>query len=103
MRGVLRSHPDVDIVRVQDVGLRTQNDEAVLDWAAAHGRVLLTHDEQTMPTHAYERILNALPMPGVFVVQQEESINHIIEEVILLAECSLESEWEGQVNYLPLK
>ena len=42
-------------------------------------------------------------MPGVFVVEQEESIGRIIEEIILLAECSLEGEWEGQVNYLPLK
>jgi hypothetical protein len=103
VRGVLRSRPDIDIVRVQDVGLRTQDDDAVLDWAAANGRVLLTHDEQTMPAHTYERILNALPMPGVFVVQQEESISRIIEEIIILAECSLEGEWEGQVNYLPLK
>jgi hypothetical protein len=26
-----------------------------------------------------------------------------IEEIILLAECSLEHEWEGQVRYLPLR
>ena len=103
VRGVLRSHPDIDIVRVQDVGLRTQKDPDVLDWAATNGRVLLTHDAQTMPAHAYERILNSLPMPGVFVVQQEESVSRIIEEIIVLAECSLEGEWEGQVNYLPFK
>ena len=42
-------------------------------------------------------------MPGLFVVQQEESVGLIIEEIILLAECSLAGEWEGQVNYLPLK
>lgn len=42
-------------------------------------------------------------MPGLFIVQQEGAISRIIEEIILLAECSLEDEWEGQVNYLPLK
>lgn len=26
-----------------------------------------------------------------------------IEDIILLVQCSLEGEWEGQVNYLPLK
>jgi hypothetical protein len=26
-----------------------------------------------------------------------------IEEILLLAECSLEGEWEGQINFLPLK
>ena len=56
-----------------------------------------------MPAHAYERVLNKLLMPGMFVVQQEESISRVIEEMILLAECSLEGEWEGQVHYLPFK
>ena len=103
VRGVLRARPEIDIVRVQDIGLRTENDPEVLDRAAAEGRILLTHDEQTMPAYAYERVLASLVMPGVFVVQQEESISRIIEEIILLAECSLEGEWQGQVIYLPLK
>src|SRR2546421_1443496 len=85
------------IVRVQDIGLRTENDPEVLDRAAAEGRILLTHDEQTMPAYAYERALASLVMPGIFVVQQEESISRIIEEITLLAEGSLEGEWDGQV------
>ena len=100
--GVRRADPKIDIVRVQDVGLRTQEDTVVLNWAANEGRVLLTHDVTTMPDQAYERVINNLPMPGVFVVHQEESISRVIEEIILLAQCSLEDEWEGQVNYLPL-
>ena len=103
VRGVLRARPDIDLVRVQDVGLRTQDDAVVLEWAAQEKRVLLTHDAQTMPSQAYERVQNAFLMPGVFVVPQDEAIGRIIEDLILLAECSSEDEWEGQVNYLPLK
>jgi hypothetical protein len=103
VRGVLRTRPDIDLVRVQDVGLRTQDDAAVLEWAAQENRVLLTHDVQTMPAQAYERVRNTLPMSGVFVVPQDEAIGRIIEDLILLAECSNEDEWEGQVKYLPLK
>jgi hypothetical protein len=91
------------LVRVQDVGLRTLDDSVVLEWAATEGRVILTHDTATMPTQAYHRVVNALAMPGVFVVPQEEAISRIIEDIILLTECSLEHEWDGQVNYLPLK
>lgn len=103
VRGVARSRLGVDIVRVQDVGLRTQEDTAVLEWAAKEGRVVLTHDAQTMPAHAYERVLNSLAMPGLFVVQQEEFVGRIIDDITLVAECSLEGEWEGRVNYLPLR
>jgi hypothetical protein len=56
-----------------------------------------------MTAHAYERVLQKLAMPGIFVVRQEEAIGRIIEEVILLADYSLENEWMNQVNYLPLK
>lgn len=103
VRGVLRARSDIDIVRAQDVGLRTQEDVIVLDWAAKEGRILLTHDARTIPAQAYERARTGLPMPGVFVVPQNEAIGRIIEDLILLAECSREDEWEGQVHYLPLK
>lgn len=103
VRGVIRARSDIDVVRVQDVGLRTREDAVVLNWAATEGRVLLTHDVQTMPAHAYERVRNMLPMPGVFVVPQNEAIGRIIEDLILLAECSRDGECEGQVHYLPLK
>lgn len=102
VRGLSRARPEIDIARVQNVGLRTRDDAVVLNWAATEGRILLTHDAQTMPRHAYERVVNTLPMPGVFIVQQDESVSQIIEDIILLAECSLENEWDGQVNYLPL-
>lgn len=42
-------------------------------------------------------------MPGVFEVSLRIPISIAIEEIILLAECSVAGEWEGQVNYLPLK
>jgi hypothetical protein len=34
VRGLLRKKPELDIVRVQDVGLRGAEDPVVLEWAA---------------------------------------------------------------------
>ena len=42
-------------------------------------------------------------MPGVFEVSLKVPIGIAIDEIILLIECSTAGEWEGQVNYLPLK
>lgn len=42
-------------------------------------------------------------MPGVFEVPQGTPMGMIIEELLLLAECSFENEWEGQIIYLPLE
>lgn len=70
VRGVLRQSPDIDIVRVQDVGLKGAGDPDVLSWAAKEERIVLTHDVATMITFAYERVQASLLMPGLFEVKR---------------------------------
>ena len=103
VRGVLRRKADVDIVRVQESELSGAKDPAVLEWAAQQGRVLLTHDVSTITKYAYERIEAGQIMPGVFEVSHTAPIGLVIEDILLLIECSLEGEWEDQIIYLPLK
>jgi hypothetical protein len=103
VRGLLRRRPDVDIVRVQDVGLSEADDPTVLEWAAQEGRILLTHDVATMTRYAYERVEAGKPMPGVFEVSRSVPVGVAIEDILLLAECSQDDEWEGQIRYLPLR
>jgi hypothetical protein len=100
--GLRRRIPALDIVRVQEVGLESADDPPILTWAADAGRVLLTHDVKTMPHFAYERVSLGLPMPGVVVVPWLLAIGASIDELVVLAECSYEGEWEGRVIHLPL-
>jgi len=103
VRGVLRRKPDADIIRVQDVGLSGVDDPGILAWAAQENRVLLTHDVSTITKYAYERIEAGQTMPGVFEISRTAPIGPVIEDIVLLIECSLEGEWETQIIYLPLK
>ena len=103
VRGVRRRKVEVDIVRIQDAGLSAADDPTILEWAAQNGRVLITHDVSTMTHFAYERVRAGKRMPGVFEISRKVPIGVAIEQIVLLAECSLEAEWEGQVRYLPLK
>ena len=89
VRGVIRRNPEVDIVTIQESGLSGASDESVLEWAADNGRILLTHDVSTMTKFAYERIERGLPMPGVLEVNQTLAVGAAIEDILLLAECSL--------------
>ena len=102
LRGLLRRKANLDIARVQDAGLTGRSDAEVLEWAAREGRVLLTHDVTTMKRYVDERVAAGLLMPGVFEIGQRTPIVQTIEDILLLAECSLEGEWEGQVRFLPL-
>ncbi len=103
VRGVQRLHRQLDIVRVQDAGLRGADDPTVLEWAAAENRVLLTHDVATMVRFAYARVQAGLPMPGMFEIGTGVALAVAIQEILLLVECSIDGEWEGQVRYLPLQ
>ena len=100
-KGLRRRLPGLDLVRVQDVGLLGVNDPIVLERAARDARVVLSHDVSTMRTFAYARVLQGLPMPGLFLVSQAVPIGRAIEELALLAECSLEGEWEEKVRFVP--
>ncbi len=103
VRGLRRRLPLLDIVRVQDVGLITRPDTEVLEWAANENRVVLTHDVTTMSKQAFDRVEKGLAMPGVIEVSQDVPIGEAIEDLVLIAECSLENEWHNQVLYLPIK
>jgi predicted nuclease of predicted toxin-antitoxin system len=104
VRGVLRRRAELDLVRVQGVGLSQTSDPDVLAWAAREQRVLLTHDVNTMPHFAIERVRRGEPMTGVFIVHQEgAAFSTIINDLLLLDECSDTSEWSDQIQYLPLR
>src|SRR5437667_12413052 len=100
--GALRLSLTIDVVRVQDVGLGGADDPVVLQWAADHGCIVLTHDVRSMKKHAYDRIAKGARMPGLFAVSQSLPIRVAIDDIVLIAECSLPGEWEGQVRHLPL-
>ena len=89
VRGLLRRNPNIDIVRVQDVGLLGEDDPTILAWAAQENRVLLTHDVATITNYAYKRITQGQPMPGVIEVITDTRIGQVIEDILLLIECCL--------------
>jgi hypothetical protein len=102
LRGLLRREPDLDIVRLQDVGLTGADDPDVLAWAAAEQRIVLSHDVATLPKFAYARLEARQPMPGIFIASYDATRGSVIEDILVLATCSFEHEWDGQVLYLPL-
>jgi predicted nuclease of predicted toxin-antitoxin system len=48
VRGLRARQADVDMIRVQDTEISGSDDPTVLEWAAKEGRILLTHDLDTM-------------------------------------------------------
>src|SRR2546421_1705860 len=100
VRGLLLRQPDLDLVRVQDVGLGGAEDPDVLAWAAENDRILLTFDRSTMADHAYERVVSGEVMPGLFILNDRFPVGRAIDEILLMAECSEQHEWSSRVVHI---
>ena len=102
LRGLRRRLPTLDCLAVQETEVYQQEDPEVLDWAALHNRVVLTHDVNTMTKYAYERLAAHQALPGVIVVPKELPIGTAINELATLLYCSFPEEFPGRVIHLPL-
>lgn len=103
LRALRRRRPGVDVVRVQDVGLAGQPDQVVLGWAAAAGRVVLSHDLRTLPGHALARLEASEPMAGVMIARQSAPTAAVVTDLELIDALSDASEWAERVTFLPLR
>ena len=102
VRGLLLRRPELDIVRVQDIGLAGLDDRDILGWAAEHNRIVLTHDRATMADYAYQRVAAGEGMPGLFILNDRFPVGGAIQEILLLVDCSNQAEWSGRAVHLPL-
>lgn len=102
LQGLALRNPDVDIVRVREIGLSEADDGEVLAHAASSARVVVTHDANTLVGLAHRRVRRGEPMAGAIPVPQSLPVGRAIEDLLLLIECTSQEEWEGRVQHLPL-
>ena len=102
VHGLLRRLPELDLVRVQDTPFAGATDTEVLAWAASQGRVVLTHDTNTLKGIAVDRVVAGLPMPGVIAVHSSGPIGLAIEEILLLVQAGRVEDFDRCVVFVPL-
>lgn len=103
LRGLLRRLPDLDVVRAQDLAeLSGSSDPVLLEWAARDGRIVLSHDVETLAGYAYARIEAGRVMPGLFELRPEVPIGTAIEALEEVIALTRPEEWNGLVAFLPL-
>jgi predicted nuclease of predicted toxin-antitoxin system len=97
----LRLHvPGIDLVRVQDVGMRGTPDPILLEYSASQNRVIVTHDRNPMTAHAQDRMKQGLRMAGLIVLEQSMHIGKAIQEVGTLAQAGEPGDLDGQIFFL---
>jgi hypothetical protein len=100
---LLRRLPSLDLLRVRSTPLAGRTDDEVLAWAATVGRVVITHDEKTMPAAAWERVSRGLEMPGLVVVPGDAPSRETVEQLTLLAGAGSPGDTRDRVLFLPAR
>jgi hypothetical protein len=103
--GLRRRRPAMDILTATQAGTLQLSDPAVLAWAQGHDRILLSHDQRTMPRHFFAflaQLGSSERCPGVMLVPQDLGIGPAIEAVLEIWECSAHAEWRDLLVRLPL-
>ena len=96
-----RLEPTREFFTATNVGMAGQFDPVVLDYAAAHGLVVVTHDVRTMISFANERLARGKSMPGLFLAPQEAIPREVAESLVFVWAATTAEEWFGKIVFLP--
>jgi Domain of unknown function (DUF5615) len=101
VRAVRRRAPAIDFQTAHEAGLHGLDDQAVLAHVAREGRLLVSHDRRTMPSH-FANFTATRTSAGVILISQNLSIMQAVEDLILIWEASEAEEWVNRLDSLPL-
>jgi predicted nuclease of predicted toxin-antitoxin system len=98
---VVRRVMEIDFRTATAARLAGVRDPEVLARAARDGRVLVTHDQSTMPQH-FAAFIAQQDSPGVIIVPRHHPLNQIVNDLILIWTATEAEEWVNRIAYLPL-
>ena len=87
VKAVLRKEPLIDFQTATDANLAGKNDIEVLKIAKKENRILVSHDQRTMPGHFASFIIDQ-SSSGVLLISKKMPVVETIDELIKTIPCS---------------
>jgi len=97
----VRREPEIDFQTAIAASLTHLSDREVLAIAARQGRMLVTHDQKTMPRH-FAEFITMETSPGLLVVPQHLSVAAAVEDLLLIWFATEADEWVNRICFLPI-
>ncbi|NET58577.1 MAG: hypothetical protein F6K47_21210 [Symploca sp. SIO2E6] len=98
---VLRLETAIDFQTANKANLTGLTDRQVLELAASQRRVLVSHDQKTMPNHFAEFIAHNQSY-GIIIVPKKLPVIEVAENIILIWEVFSDEEWIDRIAFLPI-
>lgn len=90
----------MDVVTVQDLGRRSDDDPLLLDWALQHERILLTNDQDFLAIAAERGARLETFAPIFYWPQQQRAVADLLRKILQLATTQSYAEASSQVFFL---
>lgn len=101
VKATLRREPLIDFQSARSAGLEGIKDPEVLLLAAQQGRLLVSHDQTTMPQH-FADFISTQTSAGVLIVPKALTISEVVEDLILIWVAETPQDWVNRICFLPI-
>jgi hypothetical protein len=101
---IRRRKPDIVVRAVGGIAAPAKStlDPDILKWCEEKQFVLVTNNRKSMPPHLNEHLAQGRHIPGIITLSKTLSIGEMIDELIFLAEASLDDEFMDQIKHMPI-
>jgi hypothetical protein len=99
-----RLKPDLFVMAIGDLTtpLKGTLDPEILLWCEEHNFILVTNNRKSMPLHLADHIAQNHHVPGIFILNPKLSVGENLEQLLLIAEGSLDNEYQDRIEFPPL-
>jgi Domain of unknown function (DUF5615) len=101
LRAACRREPALDFQTAGTADLAGLPDPEILAQAAEAGRVLVTHDCQTMPRH-FAAFITTRQSAGLLLIPQHLPVASAVDDLLCIWSTMDAEEWLNLMWYLPL-
>jgi predicted nuclease of predicted toxin-antitoxin system len=98
---VRRLEPAIDFPTVVELGRAGALDEQVLEFAHSEGRIVVSHDVNTLRGLANERVSDGRGVSGVLLTAQGRPTREVAESIRTIWGASEADEWVDRVVFIP--
>lgn len=99
-----RRKPDLSVRVVGEIDTPPKGtlDPEILLWCEKYNFSLVTNNRSSMPIHLVAHLADKRHVPGIFILNPDLGIGGNLEELILVADYSLENEFKDRIVFLPI-
>jgi len=92
----------IRVIGEPSIPAKGTKDPKILEWCEEYDFILVTNNRKSMPVHLKDHLQANRHIPGIFILSANLSVGQNLDELILIAECSFNNEYQDRIIHLPL-